>query len=76
MPRADGLTLLSRRILAALNNRGDWVTRAELAGALHYNELSTYHLRLIKRMADKGLIEARRYRTADDVLAYHYKAKS
>jgi predicted transcriptional regulator len=75
MPRTEGLTLLSRKILAVLHNRGDWMTRAELADALQYSKLSIYHLKLLKRMIDKGLIEGRRIRTADDVLAYEYRVK-
>ena len=59
MPGADGSTLLTRRILATLHNRGDWLTRAELADALHYSELSRYHRLLLKNMAEKGLIEIR-----------------
>lgn len=76
MPRGDGLTLTSRRILGILRERGDWVTRAELASALQHCELSSHHLKLLKRMVDKRLIEVSRYRTPSKVLIYQYRAKS
>ena len=59
MSDADGKTLLIRRMLAALHNRGDWVTCSELAAALHFSKLSSYHLKLLQNMAEKGLIEMR-----------------
>ncbi len=73
MPRADGLTPSARRMLSVLRERGDWVNRADLASALHYNELSYYHVRPLRRMADKGLIEIRRYRTVDYRLEHQYR---
>jgi hypothetical protein len=75
MPHTEGLTPQSRRILGILRERGNWMTRAELAEALHYNTLSTYHITLLRQMSDKGLIEVRRFRTRDGGLANQYRVK-
>jgi hypothetical protein len=59
MPRADGLTAQSRRLLAVLREHDKWMTHQDLTEALHYSELSSYLVRLLQNMAWKDLIEMR-----------------
>jgi hypothetical protein len=76
MPRADGLTPQTRRIIAVLRECGDWVSRAELANALGKLKLVNYDLGLIEKMMAKGLIVSRRRRTVQKTVIYEYRAKS
>ena len=70
MPHDNELSPQSRRILGILREHGDWMTRTELASALQHNELSTYHMKLLKQLSDDNLIEVRKYRTSSWQLTY------
>ena len=63
-------------MLAVLHERSAWVTRAELAEAAHINNFSSYHLKLLQNMAEKGLIEIRPpYSRKWQHVPHEYKAK-
>jgi hypothetical protein len=76
MPRADGLTLQGRRMVAALRAHGDWMSCAGLATAVHSTGMTHYQTRLLQHMAEQGLIEFRpSYTRKWQHVLYQYRAK-
>ena len=70
----DGLTPQERKLLNALRERGEWMTRDELRKACGLTQLASNNLMLIERLAAQELIEIRR-RTINKRMVYEYRVK-
>jgi DNA-binding IclR family transcriptional regulator len=69
------LSTRGRKLLAVLNEHGDWINRAELAHALDLPQLSSNDNTLLRQMVEKGLIEVRKRHPAPQGTAYEYRVK-
>jgi hypothetical protein len=69
------LTPLARKLLTLLSERGDWMTRAQLADAIDKALLAPYTVRLLEDMAEDGVIEKRRSPEKSAYHAVEYRVK-
>lgn len=72
----DTITGRGRQLLDALKEKGDWMSRAELARATDKNRLSPHDLTLLERLIVAGMVERRQRGSNTPIgIAFEYRAK-